>query len=567
MSVRGSNINYTKYKEQSIYKHLVIVRDNIYNKLSTLLNNNIWNLKEQFEELKEFNEELNKNDPISWLNDIQHLDYPKNKVPKMNNVSLTAFQKGEYKNKYTLNKIDNKVNTESKYASRLIFFTKNFPSFKQYTKNDNIEWIVHQNRLLIYEIMTYHNTQKNTLATLLQDFKAVLRASILLLGDTAELKYKISVLSNDLKLIEEFKEQTNKVQSRSEVNTFVPYEQLLDIVDGLEEQYEKELNKLPKDIKKNGLKHPKELFNIHQDLLTVALYVLDYPSRNEKLDMKFILNDDDAEEGAFLNIANRNCKFIFNNDKKKHQPISYTLTSTAIKGLNNRLCKLLKYSYKTYPRPYVFISRTGWISNLNKISPETVSGWLKDLLPNKNIGINGLRSAFVSYYWNKMNNRQKQILINRMRTSKKEIETNYLKQYSDTDTLAKVKVEPSEDLISKTTIATDKQTAWEVEDDGVKSAKTKTKSNININKPTVKPVQSTYKKKKQTFKEWYSIPENAELHKKRMRENNNKIDVVARRYVRELNDGKLDYNKMLKSTKDKYKLKLKHGLYYSELIK
>ena len=170
MSVRGSNINYTKYKEQSIYKHLVIVRDNIYNKLNTLFNNNIWNLKEQFEELKEFNEELNKNDPISWLNDIQHLDYPKNKVPKMNNVSLTAFQKGEYKNKYTLNKIDNKVNTESKYASRLIFFTKNFPSFKQYTKNDNIEWIVHQNRLLIYEIMTYHNTKKKYISNIVTRF-------------------------------------------------------------------------------------------------------------------------------------------------------------------------------------------------------------------------------------------------------------------------------------------------------------------------------------------------------------------------------------------------------------
>lgn len=55
MTERGQNTNFTKFKEQSTYKHLEIVRDDTYNKLNNLLNNNIWNLKEKFEKLKELN--------------------------------------------------------------------------------------------------------------------------------------------------------------------------------------------------------------------------------------------------------------------------------------------------------------------------------------------------------------------------------------------------------------------------------------------------------------------------------------------------------------------------------
>ncbi len=56
----------------------------------------------------------------------------------------------------------------------------------------------------------------------------------------------------------------------------------------------------------------------------------------------------------------------------------------------------------------VFISKIGWQhNNLKGASPDTVSSWLKDIIVGKNIGINGIQSAFISYYWNKLNNNQK----------------------------------------------------------------------------------------------------------------------------------------------------------------
>jgi hypothetical protein len=51
--------------------------------------------------------------------------------------------------------------------------------------------------------------------------------------------------------------------------------------------------------------------------------------------------------------------------------------------------------------------------------------------------INMLRSVFISYWYNKLNINEKDILIVCMRTSKREAESNYRKDYTDTDTLAK----------------------------------------------------------------------------------------------------------------------------------
>jgi hypothetical protein len=46
-----------------------------------------------------------------------------------------------------------------------------------------------------------------------------------------------------------------------------------------------------------------------------------------------------------------------------------------------------------------------------------------------------------------MNSNEKEILVVRMRTSKREEENNYRKDYADTDTLVKVKLEPNNDLL------------------------------------------------------------------------------------------------------------------------
>ena len=86
---------------------------------------------------------------------------------------------------------------------------------------------------------------------------------------------------------------------------------------------------------------------------------------------------------------------------------SYDLKTSVpvLSTFNNNLNDLLIHSYRTYPRIPVFISRKGWHrQNLKKITPSSVSTWLRNLLDKKNLGIDGFRSSFVTYYLPKMNN-------------------------------------------------------------------------------------------------------------------------------------------------------------------
>jgi hypothetical protein len=103
-----------------------------------------------------------------------------------------------------------------------------------------------------------------------------------------------------------------------------------------------------------------------------------------------------------------------------------------------------------------FIPKNTWGSNRNKngneykqVSSSTPSMWLRKFVSGRVININSLRSAFISYWWNKLNSNEKEILVVRMRTSKRETENNYRKDYTDTDTLTRVKLEPTDDLLEQ----------------------------------------------------------------------------------------------------------------------
>jgi hypothetical protein len=80
--------------------------------------------------------------------------------------------------------------------------------------------------------------------------------------------------------------------------------------------------------------------------------------------------------------------------------------------------------------------------------------WLRKFVTGRVININSLRSAFISYWWNKLNSNEKETLVVRMSTSKREDE-NYRKDYADTDTLARVKLEPTDDLLEQSYTGTD----------------------------------------------------------------------------------------------------------------
>ncbi len=392
------------------------------------------------------------------------------------------------------------------------------------------------NRLLTYNIFKYHNDKKNTIATLNNDFKTLTRTiKLLVLDENDELRYKFSSLQIALGDLEKFSDDLNEIKTKREIETFIPYEQLLDIRDILEKQYNDETNKLPDDIKQNGLKHSNSLFQLHQLLIAIAINVWDYPSRLDKYDMKIINNTTNVKQNNNYVLQEDTIKFIFNNDKKNHKPLTYGLNAKPILELNKRLNKLLKYSLTVYPRKSLFISSNSWFNQLLKpVKDDTVSSWIKDLVPNKHLGVATFRSSFVSYYYPKSNNREKEVMRIRMRTSRLELERAYLKFYTSPEQLVKVKIEPSNELIDKANSGKSNNPIIVNSSNTNDNVNTNTSSNINVNIPS-KQVISSHKRKRLNAKKWYE--ENKQYHKDKVNQYINDPNTVIKRYIRELNNG------------------------------
>jgi hypothetical protein len=558
-----------KYKVLSIYKKIKIIDDDLKKKLEDIYNDNVWDLKKLFNNLNELNDETGKSNENPWDNGIQYLDY-KPMPRKINKVSLNDFMKGEYKGKF-VDKKPNAIKTEEKYAKRIKFYTKTFEPFQKYQDTDDLKWIVKENRALLYEIMKYNNEKNNSLSSLNIDLKTMVRVIKLLLGDKDELRYKYTAIQNSLTNIENLKDDDNKVLSKNELNQFVPYEQLLKIVDMLEQNYNDKLDKVLNETDAKIIKHPVEVFQAHQLYLAVALYVLDYPSRSEKYNMDFIENEKDAEKDKNYVLIQKNsnvCKLIFNQEIKGHSPISYNLNSKYIEGLNKRLNKLLKYSYKTYPRKNLFINQLSYQKGKYvKVSGDSVSKWVSDLLDNKNMGVNGFRSSFVSYYLPKMNNSQKTIMAYRMRTSVNIMSRSYYKQYTSPDDLIKVKIDPDMPLEANTSVGTSKNNAFNINDDTMPNNKKNKDIELSpdiLNVPKIKLTK--YERRKVNFEKWINTGNNREKHRERVKEHSKTDRVYALRIVRELNNGIQDYKKIKPETIKKYQIKINdEGRYYSDI--
>lgn len=553
-----------KYKVLPIYKKIKIIDDDLKKKLEELYEDNVWNLKQKFKDLKDMNEEMNKNNDIPFENGIQYLDY-KTFPRKINKVSLNDFEKGEYKNKF-VEKKQNAIKTEEKYAKRIRFYTKTFEPLQKYQDVDDLKWIVKENRRLLYEIMKYNNDKNNSISSLNIDLKTMVRVIKLLLGTTDELRYKYAALQNSFTNIENLGDDYNKVVSKNELNQFIIFEELIKIVDYLEKTYEDKLKRVPR-----GVKHPIDVFHSHQLYLAVALFVYDYPSRSEKYSMDFIEDENQAKKGKnYVLIPNDSspCKLIFNQIMKGHKPISYNLNSKFIEQHNKKLSDLLKYSYETYPRKHVFINQNTYNNGtFEKVSHKSVSKWVRDLLNNKNMGIDGFRSSFVSYYLPKMNNNQKTIMSIRMRTSIGIISRSYFKQVVSPDDRVKVKLEPDEALLANTSVGQNKETAYRIYDNAEpvrRIYKDKPINIENVNIPISKP--TIHERRKVNFNNWINKDDNREKHREKVKLHSKTDRTYALRIVRELNNGIQDYNKLRKDTINKYEIKINdEGRYYTDI--
>lgn len=556
------------YKVKSAYKNLVSINDEISKNIKNILNNNIWNLNDKFDELKEYYDFINNTGKIAWENNIQYLDY-ENFPPVLNEISLKSFENGDYASKYVDTKRGANVKeTESKYAKRIIFWTKTFEPLKQYQGVDDLSWIVPNNRILMYEIMKYHNEKNNKLATLNQEFKGLVRIIKLIMGEENELRYKYSALQIAITDMGNLSDDDNLNVTDQELRTFIPYEQLIDIVDQLEEQY--------KNLKTKSPNNKKDLLKLHLRHLAVAIMVYDFPSRHEKYDLNIIENESQSEKDKnYIIISDSgDCKFILNEIVKLHKPIKYNLNSKQMTGFNKKLNKLLKYSIKEYPRKYLFVSDKN-----EKVTHHTVSGWVRDILPNKNMSIDGFRSAFVSYWKPLWSNSRIKICATRMRTSVDEINRAYFKFYKSPEQLVKVKIEPDVELQTRANTGWSKDGGLII-DDNNKPKQTVQKAQVALPVKVALPykeivpiqtvarrtvVQDVASKKAANFRKWYENRENKIKHNEQVKERSNKPSTYLKRYLRELNGGRLDFNTLQQSTKEKYQIYLEGNQFKSRL--
>jgi hypothetical protein len=393
---------------------------------------------------------------------------------------------------------------------------------------------------------------------------------------------KISILQFDIKQLTNLREGTNKIVTENEIRGFVPYENLLDVVDELEKKW---VDMMEGFNQNDGRNHPAHVFDAHMDLLTLALYVWDFPSRKEKFELQFenkTKNWKPTETGNFVNVSNDTERVIIhlNTEKKKHAPIHFELQfgsgKSVIDTYNNRLSDLLRRSYKLYKRKYVFIPKNTWGSNRNKVGNEykqvsssTPSMWLRKFVTGRVININSLRSAFISYWWNKLNSNEKEILVVRMRTSKREAETNYRKDYTDTNTLARVKLEPTDALLEQAYTGTgdrpidvDNRALPAIDLDRPIPA-------IPINQPRTLLSQRPRKVRKdargqdshtrryENWIRWYNKSGNKAKHNAAASKRSTTTLAYAQRYCRELNTGLMDIAKVKDATIIKYGLEYK----------
>jgi len=437
-----SKVEHYKIKEH--YKDLVEINDTVSDNLSKLYNDNFWKLKDLFSDYKKHCDELGKSCNNAWANGIMLLDYKWDNMDLssiiINNITLNELESGKYSSLYTNGQKANNVKTDAGYANRIQFFIKTFPCFAKYKTNENLSWVAINNRELLLEIFKYHNDNKRSLATINKDIKAMVRVIKLLVGEDSELRYKMSALQVAFTELENNRDDENMILTENEKRQFINYDKLIEILDKLQKDYQDSVNKLPKSDRKNGMKHNDELFYKHQIILALALNIWDFPSRHEKFTMDIIYDNSAAEKDKNYILlkklkngkVSRIVHFIFNENVKKHTAISYKLDSTQLKEYNKKLSKLIKYSLDTYPRPYLFLGKDNWVKqNFTKASFNMICEWLRNVDVNKNICIDGFRSAFVSHYYPTLNNKLKEIMKTRMRTSRDIIERFYLKFEKD----------------------------------------------------------------------------------------------------------------------------------------
>lgn len=393
-----------------------------------------------------------------------------------------------------------KSNSDLNIARFIKFFINNLPSFNKYNDVDDLSFIIKNHRLLTIELFEYYAKKPDTsLRTLEGRFVAICRIFYIAYQTKQYPLYqKYSELLQDLNAMHKQDEGHQKL-NKNEEKSFVPFEIILQTQQKLENEF---------------ISNPT--YKNNQDLLLVSLYSLIPVMRDELKSLEFTTTK--RTDGDFIYFKNNEVILDLNKSKKLHDAIDFNLSIEA-----PHLADIISTSFKLYPRQFVFtnydnIDEKAQVQNLSKrmVKIFTFTG--------KNVGVNSLRSSYATYQdRNRMTINEKDALAKKMRTSRRYLETNYIKLLSNTPT-------PTPEIVFSTKPAKTELNAYQKQ-------LLRNKSYYDSNKETILKKQKEYKN---------SIP----------KENKARAKII---YY--LNNDENYKNKIKPETVEKYQIKFNNGLW------
>ena len=493
---------YLTWSNPKNYNELTIKKNAITKQLENIYNSNIWNLKTQSEEL---NKKIEYNGIFNgFTNNIYLLDYKQK--PKITTIIKKDFYGYKYKG-------DNKDRTELNYINVYKAWINNI--FPEHANDLNLDFFIYNQNEVLYKLFEYRNNNNLSLETIRKDINLLMKLLKIAVDERSEIVNKYKVLQMALSKMHEQKEQNNEL-NEDEAESFVPFDDLVELRNKIYNEWEEKYENTP--LKK--YKNPNLRINNMKALL-LTFYTHFPPSRNEALNLVIVKSEKEAKtkEAAIYIKDNSNIWIYYNDIKKNHPPIEFNLNDDVIKSFSKKYVNLLIEnivdSVNDYPREYLFIN-----SNNEPYSEKSLQRMLYDLLKEKAIGVNSLRSSYASKWVPKCNANQVQRIAYLMRTSSKMLYSNYLKKSDE------VKEDETPKTIQQTTTPK------------------------NIIKLTNEERDEYNNKRKDYHKQYYEKRKDDLLDRARV---NDKAKYHIR-VVRELNMNKKDYEKMKPETIEKYKI-------------
>lgn len=331
------------------------------------------------------------------------------KIP-LKEVLYSKFKNGDYETGKS--KSDANV-----YIDKLNKIMNNYPSFKKYKPQDDLSWVVRENRLLLCEMLEYAIPRGLQLPSIEGELVAIMRVCLLALGTKQHPLYiKLQTMLSEMRKNFRTDEGENDFnESELKRGGLIPWHIVTDKQKELEYNFNRISNKRTRD----G-------YFLNQDLVLLSLYSLIPPLRNEPKTIEFTTTKQD--KGNWIYIQNDKVTLDLIEIKKRHESIELDLPE--------HLQKILRESYTLYPRQYAFTDSLKYPDVSKKAALSTMNQRLENLFKDyKNpqgvqykVQASMLRSSYVTFRLQKqLKYNQLLWIAKNMRTSVEMLQLHYFK--------------------------------------------------------------------------------------------------------------------------------------------